>query len=833
MDNWLANDIDNEIEIGREKRHQYNSSRRTIRKQVLNVNQFTMLPNHNNTSDEDYNSVNHSESMDIDITDYRTIHEPYISTTSNNPSINNIHKSFTSKKSNDSFINNTYISKQLCEHIVFDDIDDEKKEEEVEEEQEEEDDDFDILNAYEDFINAETSSDDDEQQQQQQQNEVKDTTVHRYTNMKTSDVCKQLVSLFRRSQISKSETQRFISFIQNILPVPNTFPNTMIELLTKLNIEPRFDKRIICSLCKRTLDAKTQKCLSCSDFEKRDVIFIYDTHFTAILTSIITRLGKDIEDYKKKIWSNDNKDNNETYDIPFASTYRVLLNKHNKNFISLLFHLDGIRLCKSTKLKLWIFSASIIELPPPLRYRRHNMPLISIFVGCKEPKMTMWLGGSIRMLKILKQNGMFNVITYLRDPQSLEVYAKKAEDTDRKVFGHKGRSILGEILDVPFPISIICDYQHVSLLRHFRDVVKAISSSLSPDIRQQIDGKLRRQTFPHFFNRKMRGIEDFSFIKASELRNLVLYGFLPLFYTVLPVDQIAHMSLFICGIRLLHGSREKFGDLTHSLAGKLFKTYYEHHSNYYSFLNNYVLHLHMHYSMNYQRHGALTYVNTFAQENLIGYIAANRNGELKFVYSTRCLGDLIMYYYNIDMYLCDNALSSPKSFLSDDPLDLVLDDIYYNKETILEHHARSCCCNLPINICIKFYQRCNINGYTFHSLSYNKKGLSNSYVVQYLNDTYNNNSYFGEVVVFFQDRFNTYALIKQYAIKHLFSDYFKGSKYYKIIHEPIDAFFFEVVPQEQYICLLTKHILKHCVVFRYDNCKSVIVTPISSYEEHD
>ncbi|CAF4324335.1 unnamed protein product, partial [Rotaria sordida] len=69
-----------------------------------------------------------------------------------------------------------------------------------------------------------------------------------------------------------------------------------------------------------------------------------------------------------------------------------------------------------------------------------------------------------------------------------------------KVFGHKGRSILGEILDVPLPISIICDYQHVSLLRHFRDVVKAISSSLSPDIRQQIDGKLRRQTFPHFFN---------------------------------------------------------------------------------------------------------------------------------------------------------------------------------------------------------------------------------------------------------------------------------------------------------------------------------------------
>lgn len=106
---------------------------------------------------------------------------------------------------------------------------------------------------------------------------------------------------------------------------------------------------------------------------------------------------------------NDFNVKNETYDIPFASTYQDLLKQHGKrNFISLLFHLDGISLCKSTKLKMWMFSSSILELPPKLRYRCQNMPLISIWVACKEPNIPMWLNNSIRMLQLLKTEGMFD-----------------------------------------------------------------------------------------------------------------------------------------------------------------------------------------------------------------------------------------------------------------------------------------------------------------------------------------------------------------------------------------------------------------------------------------
>lgn len=191
-----------------------------------------------------------------------------------------------------------------------------------------------------------------------------------------------------------------------------------------------------------------------------------------------------------------------------------------------------------------------------------------------------------------------------------------------------------------------------------------------------------------------------------------------------------------------------------------------------------------------------------------------------------------MYYYDMDMHLSKSNLS-PLPLSLEGPLDLVSYDTYYDNKFVSVHHKNTCNCNLPIKRCLRFYQRYVILGRTFHSLSYNKRGSSNSYVVQYSSTSLVNDICFGEVIIFYQDQFNSYALVKQYSIKCLFSDYFKPSKYYKTICEPIDAFFFILVPAETYICLPVKNILKHCVVFQNDNCKSVIVTPISSYDEHD
>jgi hypothetical protein len=139
-----------------------------------------------------------------------------------------------------------------------------------------------------------------------------------------------------------------------------------------------------------------------------------------------------------------------------------------------------------------------------------------------------------------------------RTVNSFYINSREAQQHNRKVCGHLGISILEDVLDIPLAYGIIIDYAHASLLRHFRDVTRMVSLSLPPAIRQKIDYSLRKQAFPHFFNRKMRGVKDFSFIKAIELKNLLLYGFIPHFMNYLTIDQLCFLSLFIIGIRLLH-----------------------------------------------------------------------------------------------------------------------------------------------------------------------------------------------------------------------------------------------------------------------------------------
>ncbi len=71
-------------------------------------------------------------------------------------------------------------------------------------------------------------------------------------------------------------------------------------------------------------------------------------------------------------------------------------------------HLDGVGLCKSTKLKMWLLSFSIIELPAKIRYQKYNMPIVSIWICCKEPIASVWLQNSIETLEELKLSGIVN-----------------------------------------------------------------------------------------------------------------------------------------------------------------------------------------------------------------------------------------------------------------------------------------------------------------------------------------------------------------------------------------------------------------------------------------
>ncbi|CAF3819948.1 unnamed protein product [Rotaria sp. Silwood1] len=167
--------------------------------------------------------------------------------------------------------------------------------------------------------------------------------------------------------------------------------------------------------------------------------------------------------------------------------------------------------------------------------------------------------------QVSKRQYQYEVPVHYRTIKSFSINSKEAQLNNTKVFGHLGTSILDEVFDIPLPRGLIIDYSHVSLLRHFRDVVKTISLSLAPVIRENIDISLRAQVIHHFFNRKLRGVADFSFIKAIELKNLLFYGFIPHFMHYTTIDQLSFISLFVIGVRLLHAD-DAFDTITRNNA---------------------------------------------------------------------------------------------------------------------------------------------------------------------------------------------------------------------------------------------------------------------------
>ncbi|CAF3787500.1 unnamed protein product [Rotaria sp. Silwood1] len=357
--------------------------------------------------------------------------------------------------------------------------------------------------------------------------------LHPFTHILAKDAIFEFLQLIRASQISKRESEKFLSFIKSLLPFPNQIPKDMNRLFIGLGTTNHFNKKAICILCEK-------------EFE------------------------------------------------------------NNQQFYN---ECNGISIVKSTNLKLWICDASLIELPPAIRTKRSNIFLISMYIGYTEPNVKTWLRSSFENINALKtadfqveslqksfkikvygciadspalklmanmigHNGyypcfychikgehvrqvskrqyQYEVLVHYRTIKSFSINSKEAQLNNKKVLGHLGTSILDEVLDIPLPHGLIIDYSHVSLLRHFRDVVKTISLSLAPVIRENIDISLRAQVIHHFFNRKLRGVADFSFIKAIELENLLFYGFIPHFMHYITIDQLSFISLFVIGVRLLH-----------------------------------------------------------------------------------------------------------------------------------------------------------------------------------------------------------------------------------------------------------------------------------------
>lgn len=144
--------------------------------------------------------------------------------------------------------------------------------------------------------------------------------------------------------------------------------------------------------------------MNCTCSNRVRCFSVYDIDLKTTCHYLISRLWCFITAYKEKIEMNASDGTN---DLPFNSVYQEMVKSicKDRQFISLLLHIDGISLCKSTKLTLWQLSGVVLELPPQLRYRRENMLLLSIYVGYCEPSPKFWLSSCFDSLRRLKNEG--------------------------------------------------------------------------------------------------------------------------------------------------------------------------------------------------------------------------------------------------------------------------------------------------------------------------------------------------------------------------------------------------------------------------------------------
>jgi len=232
-----------------------------------------------------------------------------------------------------------------------------------------------------------------------------ESLLHAYTNISVKEFCCQVLTLLRSANICKSHANRLLSFVNSILPTPHNAPKRVDDVLNQLEIENYiFKKYILCTNCNSYLSERTDFCYACSTNDVKTFAFIYNMDIEKQIRSIYIRLKVEINQYQNQFRSM--IDNDQTNDIGFNKLYQQLLKKNlNENFITFLLHLDGISLAKSSKIKMWLFSGSIIELKPQLRIRRYNNIMFSFWFSYAEPDTKIWLANCINLMKLIKHKG--------------------------------------------------------------------------------------------------------------------------------------------------------------------------------------------------------------------------------------------------------------------------------------------------------------------------------------------------------------------------------------------------------------------------------------------
>ncbi|CAF3640968.1 unnamed protein product [Rotaria socialis] len=608
---------------------------------------------------------------------------------------------------------------------------------------------------------------------------------------------KQIVDFGNLVQLTDSNMNKLLKLIRNALPFKNKLLKSYKKVVSLFQKKSSFNEVLRCTSCLEIINNNYCSIICERNYSQRlvgDVIEHFSTdRSNTQLIDVIRRNKQLILTYPQLV------DKLLQCDVMTQlickEKRKELQAASNDTYpITLMLHIDSTPIVHWSRKHTWFVTASIVEIPPPLRENHLNLLLLSIWNAPIKPDVDLLLMDicdtikqvlfvddmkfSIDVLlfkadlparalatKHVHHNGYYaclecdqqgvwcdegRFVAYpyiqsainLRTSAHLDMCAKllSQQSSGGNYCGVKGISPLTKILDIPTQIDL--DSMHLCFIGHCSLLLSKWEKMIVKEAWLSGNEFLSKTKWPHNFNVELRTFSDRTYWKAHDYRAFFLYLMFPFVFSFLPEHISSHFSLYFVFLRTLYF----YHDLQEVMeVESLIKTYCEHALSIYGpTFYLYSTHAHLHLVEKVVGHGALCFHNCFGNESFFRFIRTLRSGN-------RMIARQICRSFDKSRCTSKKEIWSINNIFLDEKL--ILDD-YLDREYITKYQSEFL--HLVGNIIgstdnphISYFCRASKGLSEFHSLSYRRRGNTQSFVVSFFDNK--NNKCFGEILIIMYD----------------------------------------------------------------------------------
>ncbi|CAF1983905.1 unnamed protein product [Rotaria magnacalcarata] len=447
---------------------------------------------------------------------------------------------------------------------------------------------------------------------------------------------------------------------------------------------------------------------------------------------------------------------------PVTPPCHILLNKIVENIKCLID--TGINIIVNNEILHFSIKIQLFAGDLPARAKVNRMINHNGYYTC-----SMCLFEGRRCSRPCGRHTLYRWFDYVKVPQrrrtqeQINNCSKLVNVNNKNILGVLGFTPLSYVLSIPKQSTF--DYFHLVYELQFRYLLSEWHCMLKNNLKalQLIDQYLEDVHYPHTFNRKPSSFATFGKWKASELRCFMNYVVLPLLVKLsldlpnsIPEVMISHFVILFIYIRTLRCFDNP--DDIQAMA-----RYIHVYLSYFAELYNpckelFSVHALVHLWQQVAQHGSLAYNSLFASESCLHFFE-------KLAHGSVVLGCQMAYWWCIVRQISSKQtkysidLFTECKIIRDDFIDIGMVRIYEQEFDLIFYGTFN---EFPCEP-FKYYSRFKNGMILYHSLSYIRRGKSNSYTVRIENrrDSTQSIFYYGQLLFFFERENESFVFYKR------------------------------------------------------------------------